>query len=469
MIYSNSLEEHIEHVKIVLDILQKEKLYLSWSKLKFIPPELKLLGRIIDNEGIRMDSAKVDSVLNWKVPTNRDLLRGFIGSVGYLTDDIPNVRIPMGVLSAITGDTVPFRWGFTEQRAFSNVKSLVHDAQEHRRVPLDYSEGASPIWMVTDGCATGISGVVSQGSDWKTAKIAAFYSAKLNPAQQYYPVHEIEMLAGVETMLHHADILQGTQFKWLTDHKGLTYLLNQKNLSGRQARWLEKISSFTFEVVYIAGCENIVANALSQMYSNDSIGTERARSEFTYHDVVDEDVLFLGLLAEELPILAGMEARVVTRRGSRACKPSRKVIMAAEAAEGAESARDFAAHMKDHFVLIGPHRPAERKEGGSTADNLSSELGVDNSVRDAEPADSEMESMAEISEQDGSNTSLLNIISQSLDGVDLVTELRGKYGRDPAFQSVLDRPADFRNFKVKEQLVYLLKGPEKGCFAFPRY
>ena len=62
-----------------------------------------------------MDAEKVDSVLNWKVPTNRDLLRGFIGSVGYLADDIPNVRIPMGVLSAITRDTVPFRWGYTEQ------------------------------------------------------------------------------------------------------------------------------------------------------------------------------------------------------------------------------------------------------------------------------------------------------------------------------------------------------------------
>ena len=57
--------------------------------------------------------------------------------------------------------------------------------------------------MITDGCATGISGVISQGGDWKTAWIAAFYSAKLNAAQQNYPVHEIEMLAGVETMLRY--------------------------------------------------------------------------------------------------------------------------------------------------------------------------------------------------------------------------------------------------------------------------
>ena len=127
IIYSDSLENHVKHVKIVLDVLKREKLYLSRSKLYFVQPELKILGRVIDDQGICMDSTKVDSVLNWNVPTNRDLLRGFIGSVGYLADDIPGVRIPMGVLSAITGDTVPFRWGYTEQRAFDEVKALVHE------------------------------------------------------------------------------------------------------------------------------------------------------------------------------------------------------------------------------------------------------------------------------------------------------------------------------------------------------
>ena len=172
-----------------------------------------------------MDVAKVDSVIGWKVPTNRDLLWGFIGSVGYLADDIPN-------LSSLTDNTVPFHWGYTKQQAFDEVKELVQCAQDHRCVPLDYADGVPLIWMVTDGCSTGVSGLVSQGDDWKSAWIAALFSAKLNPALQNYMVHEIEMLAGVEIMLRHVDILQGAKFKWLTDHKGLIYLLNQKNLTG---------------------------------------------------------------------------------------------------------------------------------------------------------------------------------------------------------------------------------------------
>ena len=104
--------------------------------------------------------------------------------------------------------------------------------KDHHRKPLVYGADVTPINVVTDGCGTEIAGVVSQGTDWCKADVAAFYSAKLNSAQQNYSVHNIEMLAGMETMLRYHDILQGTKFTWYTDHKGLIHLINQKDLSG---------------------------------------------------------------------------------------------------------------------------------------------------------------------------------------------------------------------------------------------
>ena len=74
--------------------------------------------------------------------------------------------------------------------------------------------------MVTDGCSTGMAGLLSQGKQQKDANIAAFYPVKLNSSQQNYPVQEIEMFAGLETMLRHWDILQGVRFKLVMDHKG---------------------------------------------------------------------------------------------------------------------------------------------------------------------------------------------------------------------------------------------------------
>jgi hypothetical protein len=473
IIYSNTLVEHVEHVKLVVDILAREKLYLSEKKLRFIAPELHILGHIIDDDGIRMDPDKVDSVVNWKVPTNRDLLRGFLGSVGYLADDVPGVRVPMGILTALTGDTVPFRWTYTEQRAFEDVKNLVHQARDHCRVPLDYSKDAPTIWMVTDGCATGISGLVSQGNDWKTAKIAAFYSVKLNSAQQNYPVHEIEMLAGIETMLRHSDILQGARFKWVTDHKGLTYLLNQKNLSGRQARWLEKISSFDFEVVYVPGEENSVADTLSRIYSNDAPGTVRSRSEYTYHDVVDEDLEFNQ---QDIPILAGLEAKAAVQKPSR--KPQSKVLGAETGRP--ETGREFAARMKDHFVLRGP---GERKEGGNSTQTTSAEptppkdrLTIKLPTRktpNATPAqfrpDKEGDDLAPnvSSDLDRDVPQLVDFVSSSNEGVDLLKELTGKYISDPFYEKIIKKPNEFRNFVVENDLVYL-KEKETKVLCIPK-
>lgn len=150
----------------------------------------------------------------------------------------------MGVLTSIVGSDSSFKWEFTHQRAFDEIKTLVHTHREHHRMPLDYSPGADPIWLVTDGSHGGIAGVVCQGKTWRDSRVAAFFSAKLSAAQSNYVVHEIEMLAGVEAMLRHRDILQGCEFTWVTDHKGLTHLWNQKNLLGRQARWVEKLSEF---------------------------------------------------------------------------------------------------------------------------------------------------------------------------------------------------------------------------------
>jgi hypothetical protein len=106
IVYSKSLEEHVKHCKIVFDILEREVLYLSKYKMQVLVPELKVLGHLIDDSGIRIDLVKVDSILNWKTPTSKDRLLSFLGAVSYLTEDISEICIPMGMLHAIVGSTV---------------------------------------------------------------------------------------------------------------------------------------------------------------------------------------------------------------------------------------------------------------------------------------------------------------------------------------------------------------------------
>ena len=120
-------------------------------------------------------------------------------------------------------------------------------------------------------------------------------------------------------MLRHRDVLIGCKFTWVTDHKGLIYLLNQKNLTGRQARWIEKISEFNFEITYIPGSENVLADALSRIYSNDSPGTVRAPSEYTQHDEGSYSA-HLERTEISMPVYTALEASAMRPKSSKNSK-----------------------------------------------------------------------------------------------------------------------------------------------------
>jgi hypothetical protein len=161
------------------------------------------------------------------------------------------------------------------------------------------------------------------------------------------------MLAGVETMLRYRDILQGVRFRWYTDHKGLIHLLNQRNLSRRQARWNEKISMFDFEVIYVPGAENILSDALSCIYSFDAPGTVRAASEYTEHDDTAPGIVG-ALWTMSSPVLVGSEGAAASFAVNFVGRKNKKAVEVPAETGRPEMGEEFAARVQDEFVLQGP-------------------------------------------------------------------------------------------------------------------
>ena len=64
-------EEHVEHLRIVLGILRKERLYAKWSKCEFWLRQVQFLGHVIGREGIMVDPAKIEAVSNWERETRQ--------------------------------------------------------------------------------------------------------------------------------------------------------------------------------------------------------------------------------------------------------------------------------------------------------------------------------------------------------------------------------------------------------------
>jgi len=534
IIYSDTLEEHVRHVTTVIRILKEEKLYLSEKKLRFLCKEvkIKILGRVVTDDGIQMDPEKVDRVVNWKVPTNRTLCRGFMGAVGYLADNIFKVHVPLGVLAKASAKSKPFQWGYTEQRAFETVKRYVSACAPHCCVPLDYSPDRDPIWVMTDACGNGIGGVVAQGHDWKGARVAAFYSAKMSSAQCNYPVHEQELMAGVEIMLRHRDILQGVKFTWVMDHKSLTHILDQKGLSGRQAHWMERLSEFDFTVLYVPGEENILPDALSRMYKFNAPGTIWSHDEYLQCDldVADVDSTPLsGVISA--PLLVGQEAiapnvrcsnrladrqaghdigrdafvatltpkRVILRLGpaatpkpsdggegntssavgpvpigqqedmppdqhpapqtkanqhptphARVCRPQQSPTLAESGRP--ETGSEFAARMKDRFVLRGPRGRTEGGMGTATQPLSMSTPESETLSAPVEPPERETRRAAPITYPHDKN---------------LLQEAKGRYKEDTFFGKILETPKAFKNFTLTEEGFIRLKLPDRSVICIP--
>nr|GEV16562.1 putative reverse transcriptase domain-containing protein [Tanacetum cinerariifolium] len=68
LIYSKTQEDHVKHLRIVLELLKKEKLYAKFSKCEFWLREVQFLGYVINGNGIHTDPSKIEAVKNWKAP-----------------------------------------------------------------------------------------------------------------------------------------------------------------------------------------------------------------------------------------------------------------------------------------------------------------------------------------------------------------------------------------------------------------
>ncbi|GJU65589.1 putative reverse transcriptase domain-containing protein [Tanacetum coccineum] len=83
LIYSRNKEEHTDHLRIILELLRKEKLYTKFSKCDFWISIMQFLGHIIDSQGIHVDPAKIEAVENWASPTTPIEIHQFLGLIGY--------------------------------------------------------------------------------------------------------------------------------------------------------------------------------------------------------------------------------------------------------------------------------------------------------------------------------------------------------------------------------------------------
>jgi hypothetical protein len=125
LIFSKSREEHVKHVKQVLDVLKKEKLFLKMSKCEFGKNSLIYLGHIVGGGELKIDPSKVKVILEWPKPNNVREVRSFLGAAQYWRKFIANFSSIVAPLHVVTSVKQVFQWGGKQQKAFDTLKEKI--------------------------------------------------------------------------------------------------------------------------------------------------------------------------------------------------------------------------------------------------------------------------------------------------------------------------------------------------------
>ncbi|GKB22532.1 putative nucleotidyltransferase, ribonuclease H [Tanacetum coccineum] len=267
LIYSRNKEEHADHLRIILELLRKEKLYAKFSKCDFWISIVQFLGHLIDSQGLHVDPAKIEAVKNWASPTTPTEIRQFLGLAGYYRRFIKDFSKIAKSLTELTQKNKKYIWGEDQETAFQLLKQKLCEAPI-----LALPEGNDDFVVYCDASLQGLGAVLMQRE-----KVIAYASRQLKPHEENYTTHDLELGAVVFALKIWRHYLYGTKCTVFTDHKSLQHILDKKELNMRQRRWLELLVDYDCEIRYHPGKANFMADALSR---KERIKPLRVRSLF---------------------------------------------------------------------------------------------------------------------------------------------------------------------------------------------
>jgi len=278
LIFSSSREEHVVHVRRVLDRLIEAGLQVDVTKCEFHATEVHYRGLIVTTSGVRMDPKKVETIKNWETPSNVKDVQSFLGFANFYRRFIPRFSAVASPLTALTKKDKPFRWTPEATSAFERLK-----AEFIKQPILAHFDPDLQIVLETDASDYVAAGVLSQWGKDGLLHPVAFYSSKHTPAECNYEIYDKELGAIVKAFELWRAELQGSKFpiEILTDHKNLEYFMTTKNLSRRQTRWSEYLSRFDFLIKYRAGKQGQKPDSLTRRSGDlPKGGDERIQYQF---------------------------------------------------------------------------------------------------------------------------------------------------------------------------------------------
>ena len=206
IIFSATPAEHVQHVRTILAILRKHKLYAKIQKCEFDREEMTFVGFQVSKSGIGMDPAKVAAILEWPTPTSVKEVQSFLGFANFYRKFILHYSSLTTPLTSLTRKGVRFTWSPAADAAFKQLQQSFTSAPV-----LQHFQPELPLTIEADASDFALGCILSQTSPASDLHLVCFYSRKFTPAELNYPIYDKELLAVVEAFKQWRVYLEGAE------------------------------------------------------------------------------------------------------------------------------------------------------------------------------------------------------------------------------------------------------------------
>ena len=262
LVYSDTWDDHIQHLKLLFDRLQKANLVINLAKSEFAKAKVTYLGHVVGQGQVLPREAKVEAILGFPIPQNKKELLRFLGMAGFYRKFVPNFSTVANPLTNLLKGKVKYVWSDECQRAFEKLKAIL--ANEPVLAAPDFSK---PFKMAIDASDVGVGAVLLQDDSEGTEKPVSYFSKKLNKYQKKYSTIEKEALSLILALQQFEVYLTNSNgdITVYTDHNPLVFLDRFKTKNSRLFRWSLMIQPYALKMVHVSGKNNIIADALSRV------------------------------------------------------------------------------------------------------------------------------------------------------------------------------------------------------------
>lgn len=259
-VYSLDFDQHLIHLKNVLEKCKRYGLKLKREKCKFACEELEFLGHIVSKEGLAPDDRKIKAIAEYPAPTNVKEIQSLLGMTNFYRQFIQDYSEITSPITELLKKKVPFNWSNECQDAFETLKHCLIESPI-LIMPNDQDQ----FTLMTDASDFALGVVLAQdrnGTDY----VVSYASKKLNPTQCRYHINEKEGMAVVWAVhKKYRRYLHGRHFRVITDSKTVKSMISKTEpISMRVARWVMILQEYDFEIIHREGTWNTLADGLSR-------------------------------------------------------------------------------------------------------------------------------------------------------------------------------------------------------------